>query len=107
MNDEPRQYTPEEKLEQLRHFVQSPVWLDILKPLINLDFQIKVKKLVTSTNPQEDFDTKAEIKAWASLLDFEKSAMQKIRAVEAELQEQKRLAVEAFEAAPVGGPYGR
>jgi hypothetical protein len=105
--DEPRTFTAEEKLEQLRAFVQSPIWLDILKPTIYADFQIKVKRLVTSTNPQEDYDTKAELRAWGSLLDFERSAMRKIQAVEAELEEQKRLAIQAFESAPEGTPYGR
>jgi hypothetical protein len=96
--------TPEEKLEHIRAFLRSPIWTSILKPAITVDFNLRVKKLVGSSNPQEDYETKAEIRAWGRLLDFEKSALGKIRDVEAALAEEKQRVLAEV---PEGTPYGR
>jgi hypothetical protein len=101
---EEQELTQDEKLRHLQAFVMSPVWTSILKPMLTMEFNIKVRKLVASNNPREDYDTKAEIRAWARLLDFEKTALQKIKIVENELIEQKQRALEDN---PQGTPYAR
>lgn len=92
--------------ERLRQFLASPVWTDVLKPMLYNDFQIKVRQLVESNDPDKDRVLKAELRAWGAVLDFETSALRKLKEVEAELEEQKKRALAAMDT-PVGSPYGR
>jgi hypothetical protein len=62
----------EEQARVLQGFLTSPVWQDLIKRALLVEINKRTVELVQSRDPVKDVDTKAEIRAYSWLLNWEK-----------------------------------
>jgi hypothetical protein len=79
-----------QKLALVRNFLISPLWTEIMKPTFLLQINAKNKALIFSKKPEDDLQLKADIRALANFLDFERLFTEWLVLAEQELQQEKQ-----------------
>lgn len=79
--------TQQRKLNQLMGWLTSPVWVELIKPAVVTEINNLTKQILRSNDPAADAANKAQIKAFAWFLDFERQFADLLR-------HQERLAAE-------------